>query len=135
MKHAPPWVPVGAKVHGGTESWRLLAETARSGPATELSVPLGPLGPWRRPLATYGPGKIVLGLGVAVALDGDAAWDVALLRAPRVLGGGLGSDGALAGHRLDPYANAHSRRSPAHTPSPGSGAATGSVRRSRTVGA
>jgi hypothetical protein len=63
----------------------LLAEAARrSGLAKELSVRLGP---WRRPLATHDPGKIVLDLAVAVALGGDAACDIAVLRAqPGVFG-------------------------------------------------
>jgi hypothetical protein len=63
----------------------LLAEAARrSGLAKELSVGLGP---WRRPLATHDPGKIVLDLAVAVALGGDAACDIAVLRAqPGVFG-------------------------------------------------
>ena len=46
----------------------LLVEAARrSGLAKELSARLGP---WRRPLATHDPGKIVLDLAVAVALAG-----------------------------------------------------------------
>jgi hypothetical protein len=46
----------------------LLVETARrSGLAREVSKRLGP---WRRPLATHDPGKIVLDLAVAVALGG-----------------------------------------------------------------
>jgi len=60
---------------GGT----LLVQTARrSGLARELSSGLGP---WRLPLAIHDPGKIVLDVAVAVALGGDAACDVALLRA------------------------------------------------------
>jgi hypothetical protein len=66
---------------GGT----LLVEVARrSGLARELSTGLGP---WRRPFAIHDPGKIVLDMAVAVALGGDAACDVALLRAqPGVFG-------------------------------------------------
>ncbi len=66
---------------GGT----MLVETARrSGLAKELSSRLGP---WRLPLAIHDPGKIVLDLAVAVALGGDAACDVAVLRAqPGVFG-------------------------------------------------
>jgi hypothetical protein len=63
----------------------LLTETARrsglSGQLTRL------LGSWRLPLATHDPGKIVADLAVAVALGGDAACDVAVLRAqPGVFG-------------------------------------------------
>jgi len=63
----------------------LLVETARrSGLARQLSTRLGP---WRFPFAVHDPGKIVLDLAVAVALGGDAACDVAVLRAqPAVFG-------------------------------------------------
>jgi hypothetical protein len=63
----------------------LLVETARrSGLARQLSRLLGR---WRLPLATHDPGKIVLDLAVAVALGGDAACDIAVLRAqPGVFG-------------------------------------------------
>jgi hypothetical protein len=63
----------------------LLVETARrSGLIKELSRLLGP---WRRPLAIHDPAKIVLDLAIAVALGGDAACDVAVLRAqPGVFG-------------------------------------------------
>jgi hypothetical protein len=63
----------------------LLVETARrSGLAHQLSRLLGP---WRLPLAVHDPGKIVLDLALAVALGGDAAADVGVLRAqPGVFG-------------------------------------------------
>jgi hypothetical protein len=63
----------------------LLVETARrSGLTRELSQRLGP---WRRPLATHDPGKVVGDLAVAVALSGDAAADIEVLRAqPGVFG-------------------------------------------------
>jgi hypothetical protein len=63
----------------------LLIETARrSGLARQLSRLLGR---WRRPLGTHDPGKMVLDLALAVALGGDAACDIALLRAqPQVFG-------------------------------------------------
>ena len=63
----------------------LLVETARrSGLTKELSSRLGP---WRRPFAIHDPGKIVGDLAVAVALGGDAACDVGVLRAqPGVFG-------------------------------------------------
>ena len=50
------------------------------------------LGPWRRPLATHDPGKIVLDLAVAVALGGDAACDIAVLRAQPGVFGPVASD-------------------------------------------
>ena len=63
----------------------LLVATARG---AELSRERSArLGPWRRPLAIYDPGKIVLDVVVAVALGGDCAADVAVLRAqPGVFG-------------------------------------------------
>jgi len=71
---------------GGT----LLVETARrSGLARELSTRLGP---WRLPLAIHDPGKIVLDLAVAVALGGDAACDVGVLRAQPGVFGAVASD-------------------------------------------
>jgi Transposase DDE domain group 1 len=45
------------------------------------------LAPWRLPLAVHDPGKIVMDLAVAVALGGDCAADVAVVRAqPGVFG-------------------------------------------------
>jgi hypothetical protein len=75
----------------------LLVETARrSGLTKQLSRSLGP---WRKPLATHDPGKIVTDLAIAVALGGDAAADVAVLRAqPGVFGPWLGPDGVAAVH-------------------------------------
>ncbi|MBV9314426.1 MAG: transposase [Pseudonocardia sp.] len=60
-------------------SGALLAEAARrSGLAKEL---LAWCRTWRRPLAVHDPGKIVLDLGLTVALGGDAACDLAAPRA------------------------------------------------------
>ena len=39
------------------------------------------LGRWRRPWAIHDPGKVVLDLVVAVALSGDCAADIAVVRA------------------------------------------------------
>ena len=39
------------------------------------------LGRWRRPWAIHDPGKVVLDLAVAVALSGDCAADIAVVRA------------------------------------------------------
>jgi hypothetical protein len=73
--------------HGGGV---LLVETARrsglSGQLTRL------LGPWRLPSATHDPGKIVADLAVAVALGGDAACDIAVLRAQPGVFGPVASD-------------------------------------------
>jgi Transposase DDE domain group 1 len=68
----------------------LLVETARrSGLSGQLSRLLGR---WRLPLATHDPGKIVADLAVAVALGGDAACDIAVLRAQPAVFGPVASD-------------------------------------------
>lgn len=55
----------------------LLRTAEKTGLAGALSAALVP---WRRPLATHDPGKILLDLAVAVALGGDCLADIALLR-------------------------------------------------------
>jgi Transposase DDE domain group 1 len=68
----------------------LLVETARrSGLATELSARCRA---WRRPLAVHDPGKIVLDLALTVALGGDGACDIGMLRAQPGLFGVVASD-------------------------------------------
>jgi hypothetical protein len=68
----------------------LLVETARrSGLAKELSARCRA---WRRPLAIHDPGKIVLDLALMVALGGDAACDLGVLRAQPGLFGVVASD-------------------------------------------
>jgi hypothetical protein len=72
----------------------LLVETARrSGLARELSARCRV---WRRPLAVHDPGKIVLDLALAVALGGDAACDIAVLRAQPGLFGLVASDATVS---------------------------------------
>jgi Transposase DDE domain group 1 len=91
-KHHRPWLPVitGGESLVSHAGATLLVETARrSGLAKQLS---GLLGPWRPPLATHDPGKIVLDLAVAVALGGDAACDIAVLRAQPGVFGPVASD-------------------------------------------
>ena len=45
------------------------------------------LAPWRKPLATHDPAKIVLDLAVSLAIGGDCLADIAQLRAaPEVFG-------------------------------------------------
>jgi Transposase DDE domain group 1 len=68
----------------------LLVETIRtSGIDRGLSTALAP---WRRPLATHAPGKIVLDLAIALALGGDCLADVNLLRAEPGVFGRIASD-------------------------------------------
>lgn len=68
----------------------LLCETVFAvGLDRELSAALAP---WRRPLATHDPGKIVCDLALTLALGGDCLTDVALLRAEPGLYGRVASD-------------------------------------------
>src|SRR6187455_3003260 len=91
-KDLRPWLSViiGGESLVSLAGGVLLVETARrSGLARQLSRLLGP---WRKPLATHDPGKIVLDLAIAVALGGDAAANVAVLRAQPGVFGPVASD-------------------------------------------
>jgi hypothetical protein len=48
--------------------------------------------PWRKPLATHDPGKIVLDLAIAVALGADCLSDIGMLRAEPAVFGPVASD-------------------------------------------
>lgn len=62
----------------------LLRTAEKTGLTNALSKALSP---WRKPLATHDPGKIVLDLAVTLALGGDCLADIAQLRAhPEVFG-------------------------------------------------
>ena len=94
MKHKDlrPWLSViaGGESLVSHAGGVLLVETARrSGLAGQLSRLLGR---WRMPLATHDPGKIVADLAIAVALGGDAACDIAVLRAQPGVFGPVASD-------------------------------------------
>lgn len=68
----------------------LLTETARAtGLDRVLSVALGA---WRKPLAVHDPGKVILDLGITLALGGDALSDLATLRAEPGVYGRVASD-------------------------------------------
>lgn len=73
---------IGVVSHAGTA---LLLRTAEKiGLTTALSTALAP---WRKPLATHDPGKVVLDLAVPLALGGDCLADIAQLRShPEVFG-------------------------------------------------
>jgi hypothetical protein len=91
-KDLRPWlsVIVGGESLVSHAGATLLVETARrSGLARGLSRLLGP---WRLPGATHDPGKIVLDLAAAMALGGDAACDIAVLRAQPGVFGAVASD-------------------------------------------
>ena len=61
--------------HAGTAL--LLRAGEKTGLLDELSQALAP---WRKPLATHDPGKIVFDLAVSVAIGGDCLADIAHLR-------------------------------------------------------
>jgi len=91
-KDLRPWLSViaGGESLVSHAGGVLLVETARrSGLAGQLSRLLGP---WRRPMAVHDPGKIVTDLAIAVALGGDAACDIAVLRAQPGVFGHVASD-------------------------------------------
>ncbi len=61
---------------------------ARTAQATGLTTALSAaLMPWRKPLASHDPGKIVCDLAIALAIGGDCLADIAMLRSePGVFG-------------------------------------------------
>jgi hypothetical protein len=67
----------------------LLRTAEKTGLVTGLSSALSP---WRKPLATHDPGKVLLDLAVAVALGGDCLADVAVLREEPGVFGSVASD-------------------------------------------
>jgi Transposase DDE domain group 1 len=87
-----PWLRVvaGGESLVSSAGAVLLVQTAR---VSGLDRLLGKrLAPWRLPVAVHDPGKIVLDLAIAVALGGDCAADVALVRAQPSLFGLVASD-------------------------------------------
>ncbi len=77
----------GVVSHAGAA---LLLRTAeKTGLSSGLSEKLRP---WRKPKAVHDPGKIVLDLAVTLAVGGDCAADVALLRAEPAVFGVVASD-------------------------------------------
>lgn len=65
----------------------------RTADVTGLSGALSAaLTPWRRPLATHDPGKIILDLAVALAVGGDCLADIAVLREQPAVFGSVASD-------------------------------------------
>lgn len=82
-----PWLPVvaGGESMISTAGGVLLAQSARiTGLDRHLSLGVRP---WRRSRAIHDPAKILVDLAITVALGGDCAADIALLRAqPGVFG-------------------------------------------------
>lgn len=74
----------GAGVVSHAGAALLLRTAEKTGLTRDLAQRLGP---WRKPMAIHDPGKIVLDLAVCLAIGGDCAADLALLRAePGVFG-------------------------------------------------
>jgi hypothetical protein len=61
----------------------------RTGLTSGLSAALGP---WRKPLASHDPGKVVVDLAVALVIGGDCLADIGLLRAEPGVFGAVASD-------------------------------------------
>jgi DDE family transposase len=80
-KRRRPWLSVmtgGESLVSHVGGSLLVATAGVTGLCRELSAGLGS---WRARWAIHDPGKIVLDLAVAVALGGDCAADIAVLRA------------------------------------------------------
>ncbi len=80
----------GLVSHAGTTA--LLAVAEKTGLGQALSEHLEP---WRKPLATHDPAKIVLDLAVTLAAGGDCATDIALLRTQPSVFGPVASDSTV----------------------------------------
>jgi hypothetical protein len=87
-----PWLPVVTSGESmiSTAGVILLAQTARiSGLERHLSTSMQP---WTGPRAIHDPAKILLDLAITVALGGDCAADIAVLRAQPEVFGPVASD-------------------------------------------
>ncbi|ELB92169.1 putative transposase [Rhodococcus wratislaviensis IFP 2016] len=67
----------------------LLRTAEKTGLTAALSTALAP---WRKPLATHDPGKILLDLAVSTAVGGDCLADIAVLREEPAVFGTVASD-------------------------------------------
>lgn len=81
--------PAAAGVVSHAGAVLLLRTAEKTGLGAALSTSLAP---WRKPLASHDPGKIVLDLAVALALGGDCLADIAQLRAHPEIFGRVASD-------------------------------------------
>lgn len=68
----------------------LLVETARK-TGLDQAISVAPT-PWRRPRAVHDPGKVLLGVALAVALGADCLADIGMLRAEPAVFGPVASD-------------------------------------------
>jgi Transposase DDE domain group 1 len=77
----------GVVSHAGAVA--LLGTAQRTGLSGVLSEALAP---WRKPMSSHDPGKIVLDLAVALAVGGDCLADIGVLRAEPAMFGAVASD-------------------------------------------
>ncbi|WP_067905229.1 IS1380 family transposase [Nocardia vaccinii] len=95
MRQSTGWYPSlkvdgdGSGVVGQAGAVALLATAERVGLDRSLSQVLAP---WRKPLAVHDPGKILLDLAVMIAIGGDCAADLAMLRGEPGVFGPVASD-------------------------------------------
>jgi hypothetical protein len=95
MRESMSWYPSlkidgdGSQVVSQAGAVALLRTAARVGLDRALSQVLAP---WRKPLAIHDPGKVLLDLAVTVAIGGDCAADLALLRGEPGVFGVVASD-------------------------------------------
>ena len=86
-----PWLSVEAAEPGSCRTRDSVAAAGweKTGLLDALSQALAP---WRKPLATHDPGKIVFDLAVSVAIGGDCLADIAQLRGCQDVFGPVASD-------------------------------------------
>ncbi len=84
---SPDGSGTGVVSHAGATV--ILRAAEKTGLTTGLSEALAP---WRKPLATHDPGKIIADLAVAVAIGGDCVADINELRADPAVFGQVASD-------------------------------------------
>ena len=87
-----PWLKIGGDGSGVVSQAGAVA-LLRTAVTVGLDRALSQvLAPWRKPLSMHDPGKILLDLAVSVAIGGDCAADVALLRGEPGVFGHVASD-------------------------------------------
>ena len=99
MRKSRSWYPLlGVEAAGsGVVSQAGAVALARTAQVTGLTAALSAsLAPWRKPLATHDPGKIICELAISLAIGGDCLADVAVLRThPQVFGAGHRAPGTV----------------------------------------
>lgn len=100
----------GSGVVSHTGAVALLGTAQRTGLSGVLSEALAP---WRKPMRSHDPGKIVLDLAVALAVGGDCLADIGVLRAePAVFGSHRVTVDQRSSRLLEPRRETRRGRSP-----------------------